>query len=60
MENNLKTLVDSGTLMQYLQISEATLVRLKKRRIIPYVKVGGSHRYDLEKIIRILEVSEKK
>lgn len=60
MSEKLKTLVDSQTLMKCLQISEATLVRLKKRKIIPFVKIGGLHRYDLDKIINNLEVSSKK
>jgi hypothetical protein len=52
-------LLDSAEIMQVLKISEATLVRMKKRKEIPWVKVGASHRYDLEKVLRAMGVPAK-
>lgn len=59
MENTIKPLLSSAELMEVLKISEATLVRMKKRKEIPYIKVGGKHRYDLDKVIRVMEVPAK-
>lgn len=56
METTIRPLLDSAELMQVLKISEATLVRMKKRKEIPWIKVGASHRYDLEKVLRAMEV----
>lgn len=54
-----KLYLTSAEIMQVLNISEATLVRLKKRKEIPYIKVGILHRYDLDKVIRAMEVPTK-
>ena len=59
MENAIRPLLDSAELMQILKISEATLVRMKKRKEIPWIRVGASHRYDLDKVIRAMEVPAK-
>jgi hypothetical protein len=59
MENTIRPLLDSAEIMQVLKISEATLVRMKKRKEIPWVKVGASHRYDLEKVLRAMGVPAK-
>lgn len=59
MENSIKPLLSSAEIMQVLKISEATLVRMKKRKEIPYIKVGGKHRYDIDKVIRAMEVPSK-
>lgn len=59
METTIKPLLDSSELMRVLKISEATLVRMKKRKEIPWVKVGASHRYDLDKVLRAMEIPAK-
>lgn len=47
--------IDTQQLLEVLAISPATLNRYKKRGMIPYIKLGNVHRYDLEKVIRALE-----
>lgn len=50
-----KQFIDTQELLEILGISPATLSRYKKRGIIPYIKLGAIHRYDLEKVVRALE-----
>ena len=47
--------IDTQQLLEVLAISPATLNRYKKRGLIPYIKLGNVHRYDLDKVIRALE-----
>jgi len=47
--------IDTQQLLEVLAISPATLNRYKKRGLIPYIKLGNVHRYDLEKVIKVLE-----
>jgi len=52
--------IDTQQLLKVLAISPATLNRYKKRGIIPYIKLGNVHRYDLDKVIRALEYNPVK
>jgi len=53
-------IVDAKELQGILGISEASLIRYKKKGIIPYLKIGGTIRYNLDKVIRSLEVTKNK
>ena len=55
-----KQFIDTQELLNVLSISPATLNRYKKRGLIPYIKLGSVHRYDLEKVIRALECNSPK
>jgi DNA-binding transcriptional MerR regulator len=55
-----KHFIDTQELLKILSISPATLNRYKKRGLIPYIKLGNIHRYDLEKVIRALEYTPTK
>lgn len=52
--------IDTQQLLEVLAISPATLNRYKKRGLIPYIKLGNVHCYDLEKVIRALEYNPVK
>lgn len=53
-------IVDAKELQNILGISEASLVRYKKKGIIPFLRIGGSIRYNLDNVLRSLEVERKK
>ena len=52
--------IDTQQLLKVLAISPATLNRYKKRGLIPFIKLGNVHRYDLEKVIKALEYTPSK
>ncbi|MEH6304684.1 helix-turn-helix domain-containing protein [Olivibacter sp. CPCC 100613] len=54
-----KKFLDTKELLEILNIGETTLVRYKKKGLIPYLKMGGIHRYDLDKVVSALEVNNK-
>ncbi|MBD1430957.1 MerR family transcriptional regulator [Sphingobacterium litopenaei] len=55
-----KHFIDTHELLEVLAISPATLNRYKKRGLIPFIKLGNVHRYDLEKVIKALEYTPSK
>ena len=50
--------VTAEELCKFLRISEPSLVRLKKKRKIPFIEVGGSIRYDKAAVVKALEKKE--
>lgn len=52
-------IVDSETIMNILSISKATLCRYKKKGIIPYLRIGDTHRFQVDKVIRAIEVQQE-
>lgn len=55
LENTYPKITDSKGIQELLGISEATLIRAKKRGEIPFMTVCGSHRYCVDKVIKALE-----
>lgn len=53
--NHCPKIVDAKEIQEILGISEATLIRAKKRGDIPYLVINGTHRYNVEKVIQALE-----
>lgn len=45
---------------EYLSVSPQTLKRWREKGKIPFIKIGASIRYDLDEVIKALEVSKKK
>ncbi len=52
-------IVDAKELQEILGISEASLIRYKKKGIIPFLKIGGSYRYNVDRVLKSLEVIKK-
>ena len=50
--------VTTNELCEFLRISEPTLIRLKKKRKIPFIEIGGSVRYDKAAVVKALEKKE--
>lgn len=60
MENIERKIVDTKEILKVLGISETTLIRLKNKGKIPYIKIGGTHRYDVDRVIEELSVKKVK
>ncbi|MBD1434848.1 helix-turn-helix domain-containing protein [Sphingobacterium sp. DN00404] len=54
-----RRIVDTKGIMEILDCSQTTLGKLKKRGKIPFMKLGATHRYDVEKVLAALEVNAK-
>jgi excisionase family DNA binding protein len=52
-------LMTQKELCNYLSISEPTLIALRKRKVIPFLKLGSSIRYDIAKVLSCLEKNKK-
>lgn len=50
--------VTTDELCKWLRISEPSLIRLKKKKRIPFIEIGGSIRYDKAAVVRALEKKE--
>ena len=51
--------IDSKELMLRLDISEPTLIRMRKRNAIPFLEVAGHYRYVWQDVIKALGQSKK-
>lgn len=49
--------VNTKELCKFLSISEATCIRWRKKNRIPYLKIGGSIRYEIKSVVEALEVA---
>lgn len=47
-------------LCEVLNLSEGTIIRMRKRGEIPFLELGGSIRYNLPAVIKSLESKTKK
>lgn len=47
--------IDSKVLMQRLAISEPTLIRMRKRKEIPFLKICGQYRYVWTEVVKALQ-----
>lgn len=52
-------IVDAKELQEILGISEASLIRYTRKGIIPFIKIGGSYRYNVDQVLKSLEVIKK-
>jgi len=52
-------IVDSESIKKILNISDTTLWRYKRQGVIPYIKLGTVHRYQVDKVIQALEVQRQ-
>lgn len=50
--------VTTEELCKFLSISEPSLIRLRKKRKIPFIEVGNLIRYDKAAVIKALEKKE--
>lgn len=50
-----KKLLTAKDLRHALNISPNTLQKLRSENKIPFIKIGGAFRYDLEKIMQVAE-----
>ena len=48
-------IVDTKTLCDRLAISEPTAISMRKKKTIPFLRVGTAIRYDWQKVIKALE-----
>src|SRR5690606_8940633 len=46
-----KPLLEAVDMCKFLRISRLTLTRLKKKKIIPYIKMGNAHRFILDDVL---------
>ncbi len=51
--------IDSKELMKRLQISEPTLIAMRKRNDIPFINVRGNYRYVWQDVISSLQQKKK-
>ncbi len=52
--------ITTKELCEYLGVSEPTIIRMKKKKLIPFFTVGGtSVRYNLTDVIKALEKNSK-
>ena len=52
--------VTGKELCDYLHISEPTLIRYRNKGKIPCLVVGDQYRYNIEQVVKALEVNSKK
>ena len=52
--------VNQKELCAFLGLSEPTVIRWRKKGVIPSMKIGSAIRYDVNKVIEALEVRDKK
>lgn len=43
----------------FLGVSEPTLIKMRKRRRIPFLQIGGLIRYDKNAVVKALEANNK-
>lgn len=58
LRNNPDMLLTTGQVKQVLGISDPTLYRWRKMRVIPCYKIGGVFKYKAEEIINFLNNNE--
>lgn len=51
--------INSKELMRRLEISEPTLIRMRKAGKIPFMNIGGQYRYDWEDVLVALKSKSK-
>jgi hypothetical protein len=55
----LKTPITTIELCKFLDVSEPTIARYRKKGLIPFFTIGSAIRYDLNKVIASLENKKK-
>jgi|SRR5690606_36342542 len=55
-ENTLQSeIIDTKELIARLRLSEPTIIRYRKKGIIPYLQIGSAIRYEYQKVLEALE-----
>ncbi len=54
-ETNLKPPVSIKDLCKFLNVTEPTIFRYRKKGLIPYFTIGSAIRFDLDKVLAALE-----
>ena len=52
--------ISSKELCEFLNISEPTLIRWRKKAKIPYIQVGNTIRFDKAAVVKALEKNSRK
>lgn len=60
IQPEVKEIVDNDVLCKRLNVSESTIARMRKRRQIPFMQIGGVIRYDYNAVVKALENKNKK
>ena len=53
-------IIDTATLCQRLCISEPTIIKLRKKKKIPFIRIGASVRYNWPDVVSVLENQYKR
>jgi len=56
----MEDIVTAKELARYLKLTESTIYKLVSRRELPGFKIGGSWRFDLDEILKMIRRAEKK
>lgn len=59
-ENKIKNILDTDQLMAKLGVTRQTLSKWRKENRIPFIQVGHVVRYDLDKVLEVLENKKRK
>jgi hypothetical protein len=59
-EKALKAPINTQDLCKFLDITEPTVTRYRKKGLIPFFTIGSAIRFDLDKVIAALESKKKK
>lgn len=52
-------IINSETLCKRLDISEPTIIRMRKQKKIPWLQIGTAIRYDFHAVVKALENKKK-
>jgi excisionase family DNA binding protein len=59
-ENKSKSILDTDQLMEKLGVTRPTLSKWRKEGRIPFIQVGAVVRYDLDKVLEVLENKKRR
>ena len=58
--NQQRTILDTDQLMAKLGVTRPTLSKWRKENRIPFIQVGSVVRYDLDKVLEVLESKKRR
>jgi excisionase family DNA binding protein len=59
-DNQQRTILDTDQLMAKLGVTRPTLSKWRKENRIPFIQVGSVVRYDLDKVLEVLESKKRR
>jgi|GEM_PF-3307277 len=59
-DNQQRTILDTDQLMAKLGVTRPTLSKWRKENRIPFIQVGAVVRYDLDKVLEVLESKKRR